>query len=82
MARKDNGPRMVERRYAHVVGWGVDLPEKVMTNHDIEQLVETSDKWIRDRTGIAERRIAHERDTVVTMGVRCKRRACCLRRSI
>ena len=42
--------------YAHVVGWGVEVPEQVMTNHDIEQLVDTSDKWIRERTGIAERR--------------------------
>ncbi|MGF1504184.1 MAG: beta-ketoacyl-ACP synthase III [Anaerolineae bacterium] len=62
-------------RYAHIIGWGVDVPEHVMTNHDIEKLVETSDQWIRERTGIHERRIAGDRDNVVTMGVRAARRA-------
>ena len=62
-------------RYAHVVGWGVDVPEKVMTNAEIELLVDTSDEWIRDRTGIAQRHIADERETGVSMGVRASRRA-------
>lgn len=61
--------------YAHVVGWGVEVPEQVMTNHDIEQLVDTSDKWIRERTGIAERRVAGERENVVTLGIKAARKA-------
>ncbi len=61
--------------YAHVVGWGVEVPEQVMTNHDIEQLVDTSDKWIRERTGIAERRVAGEKENVVTLGVKAARKA-------
>ncbi len=64
-----------DRRYAHVIGWGVEIPERVMTNHEIEKLVETSDEWIRERTGIAERRIADDRDTTVTLGVRAARKA-------
>ncbi|NDJ52607.1 MAG: ketoacyl-ACP synthase III [Chloroflexi bacterium] len=72
MARPRNG---AGHHYAHVVGWGVAVPEQVMTNADIERLVETNDKWIRDRTGIAERRIADERDTAATLGARAARKA-------
>src|SRR5690349_20764318 len=64
-----------DRRYAHIVGWGVEIPEKVLTNHDIEKMVDTSDAWIRERTGIAERRIADDRDSTVTLGVRAARKA-------
>lgn len=45
---------------AGIIGTGVDLPDKVLTNFDMEQIVETSDEWIRTRTGIQERRIAPE----------------------
>lgn len=64
-----------DRRYAHVVGWGVEIPERVLTNHEIEMMVDTNDQWIRERTGIAERRIADDRDTTVTLGVRAARKA-------
>ncbi|HET6871361.1 MAG TPA: beta-ketoacyl-ACP synthase III [Sporolactobacillaceae bacterium] len=43
-----------------VLGMGKYVPEKVLTNHDLEKMVETSDEWIRTRTGIQERRIADE----------------------
>lgn len=45
------------------IGFGVCLPEKRLTNFDLEKIVETSDEWIRTRTGIAERRVAqpHEK---------------------
>ncbi len=43
---------------AGILGWGYCLPSKVLTNHDLEKMVETSDEWIRTRTGIEERRIA------------------------
>jgi 3-oxoacyl-[acyl-carrier-protein] synthase III len=55
------------RRYAHVLGWGKYVPDRVMTNDDIARLVDTNDEWIRTRTGIAERRIAGEDDTTTTM---------------
>jgi 3-oxoacyl-[acyl-carrier-protein] synthase-3 len=64
-----------DRRYAHVIGWGTEIPERVLTNTEIEQMVETSDEWIRERTGIVERRIADERDTTVTLGGRAARKA-------
>ncbi len=41
-----------------IAGIGRYVPEKVLTNHDLEQMVETSDQWIRERTGIVERHIA------------------------
>lgn len=45
-------------RYAAIVGWGMSVPERVVTNADLEQAIDTSDEWIRTRTGIVERRIA------------------------
>ncbi|MGI9623397.1 MAG: 3-oxoacyl-ACP synthase, partial [Acidimicrobiales bacterium] len=44
-------------RGATITGYGTALPEKVLTNHDLAQMVDTTDEWIRDRTGIEERRI-------------------------
>ena len=46
-------------RYAEIIGWGKALPPTVLTNHDLEKIVDTSDEWITSRTGIKERRIAH-----------------------
>jgi 3-oxoacyl-[acyl-carrier-protein] synthase-3 len=43
-----------------VLGTGAELPSKVLTNHDLEKMVETSDEWITVRTGIKERRILEE----------------------
>jgi 3-oxoacyl-[acyl-carrier-protein] synthase-3 len=67
--------RPANGRYAHVTGWGVEVPERVMTNYDLEQMVETSDTWIRERTGIRERRIADDRDNTTTLGLRAARKA-------
>ncbi len=62
-------------RYARVIGWGKYLPEKVLTNQELEQLVNTSDAWIWSRTGIRERRIAGADETASTMAVRASREA-------
>ncbi len=51
-----------------IIGTGSYVPERVLTNYDLEKMVETSDKWIFERTGIRERRIAAEEETNVTMG--------------
>ncbi len=48
----------VRPRYAQIVGWGMAVPERVVTNDDLARMVETSDEWIRSRTGIRERRMA------------------------
>lgn len=64
------------RRYAHIVGWGYEVPAKVITNHDLEQIVETSDEWIRSRTGIEERHVAADpKETTSSLAVVAARRA-------
>ncbi|NPV92210.1 MAG: ketoacyl-ACP synthase III [Firmicutes bacterium] len=45
-------------RLATITGLGIGLPDTVLTNHDLEKMIDTSDEWIRERTGIRERRIA------------------------
>lgn len=57
-----------------ITGTGSALPEKVVTNFDLQELVETSDEWIRERTGIAERRISTG-DTVSTLSARACQKA-------
>ncbi|MCH7663716.1 MAG: ketoacyl-ACP synthase III [Chloroflexi bacterium] len=54
--------------YAHITGWGMHVPEKILTNAEIAKMVDTDDEWIRDRTGIEERRIASEQDTCASLG--------------
>jgi len=54
--------------YSRIMGTGSHLPEKVVTNHDLEKVMDTSDKWIRERTGIRERRLASESETTVSLG--------------
>jgi len=60
---------------AAIVGTGSYLPEKVLTNADLEKLVETSDEWIFTRTGIRQRRVAAEGQTTSDLGVEAARRA-------
>ncbi|HNQ78561.1 MAG TPA: beta-ketoacyl-ACP synthase III [Acidobacteriota bacterium] len=54
----------MEKLKARIVGTGRSLPEKVLTNFDLEKIVDTSDEWIRTRTGIRERRIASENESL------------------
>jgi 3-oxoacyl-[acyl-carrier-protein] synthase-3 len=51
-----------------IIGTGSYVPERILTNRDLEKMVQTSDKWILERTGIHERRIAAEEESNVTMG--------------
>lgn len=57
----------MQRPIAAIMGLGVTLPSGVVTNHDFEQRLDTSDQWIVERTGIKERRWAGPEDTVATM---------------
>ena len=66
---------MSQKIYAAIAGVGHYAPEKVLTNADLEKMVDTSDEWIRTRTGIRERRIAAENETTSTMGLAAARRA-------
>jgi len=51
-----------------IIGTGSYVPKRILKNRDLEKMVDTSDKWIVDRTGIRERRIAADDETNVTMG--------------
>ncbi len=61
--------------FVRIAGWGKYLPRRVMSNAELETLVETSDEWIRSRSGIGERRIAADDETTATMGVAAAREA-------
>jgi 3-oxoacyl-[acyl-carrier-protein] synthase-3 len=61
--------------FARITGTGGYLPEKVLTNADLENMVETSDEWIVTRTGIRERHIAAEGETTCDMALQASRAA-------
>ncbi len=54
--------------FAHITGWGMSVPEPVLTNDDLSKMVDTNDQWIRERTGIRERHIARENQFPSTLG--------------
>lgn len=58
-----------------ILGIGSCLPEKVLTNADLEKMVETSDEWITQRTGISERRVLEKEEPAYTLGVKAAVRA-------
>ncbi|MFI5334142.1 MAG: beta-ketoacyl-ACP synthase III [Chlamydiales bacterium] len=60
---------------ARIIGTGSYLPERILTNADLEKMVETSDEWIVSRTGMKERRIARQDEFTSDMGVEAGRRA-------
>ncbi len=62
-------------KHAQIVGWGKYLPAKVVTNHDIEKMVDTTDEWIVSHTGIRERRVVEAGETTVSMAVAAARSA-------
>jgi 3-oxoacyl-[acyl-carrier-protein] synthase-3 len=60
---------------SRIVGTGAYAPERVLTNFDLEKMVDTSDQWIRERTGISERRIARPDEATSDMALAAARRA-------
>ncbi len=61
--------------YSRIAGTGSYLPEKVLSNHDLESIVETSDQWIKERTGIKERHIAAENETTTDLAYQASLKA-------
>ncbi|HEX2244409.1 MAG TPA: beta-ketoacyl-ACP synthase III [Gammaproteobacteria bacterium] len=61
--------------YTRIAGIGGYLPEKVLTNHDLERIVHTSDEWITERTGIKRRHIVADGETTCDMAEAAARRA-------
>lgn len=56
-------------RYAHVTGWGMAVPQKILTNQQLEEMVDTTAEWIASRTGIQERRIASDHESTYTLAL-------------
>ena len=61
--------------YSRIVGTGSALPERVLTNADLEKFVDTSDEWIRERTGIRQRHVAAEGETTGDLATLAAQRA-------
>src|SRR5512138_1761163 len=57
------------KRYGNIIGWGKYVPSRVITNADLEKMVDTSDEWIVARTGIREGHIVEEGETTSSMSV-------------
>jgi len=66
---------MVNRLPLTIRGLGSALPDKIMTNADFEKFLDTSDEWIRTRSGIRERRICSEGENTLTLAVTASRKA-------
>lgn len=61
--------------YSRIVGTGSYLPEKVLSNHDLEKMVETNDQWIQDRTGIKKRHIVADNETTTDLAFNAAEKA-------
>jgi len=61
--------------YSRIIGTGSHLPEKVLTNADLERIVDTNDQWIRERTGIHERRVVGENESTIDLAEGAARNA-------
>ncbi len=61
--------------FVRIIGTGSYLPEKVVTNKELEETIDTTDEWIRERTGIKRRHIAAEGETTSDMAVQAAERA-------
>ena len=63
-------------RGVKIIGTGHYLPPRVVTNHDLSKRLDTSDEWIKARTGISERRVVDEGSSTATLGARAVSNAC------
>jgi 3-oxoacyl-[acyl-carrier-protein] synthase-3 len=61
--------------YSRIAGTGSYLPEKVLTNHDLEKMVDTTDQWITDRTGIKKRHIIADDETTTDLAYQASLKA-------
>ena len=66
---------MPTQRYAHITGWGMSVPERVLTNDELARTVDTTNEWIVGRTGIRERRIAGPKESTATLAIAAARSA-------
>ena len=62
-------------RYGNIVGWGKHVPEKIITNSDLEKILDTTDEWIFSRTGIRQRHVVSDGESNSGMAVAAARKA-------
>src|SRR3954466_15974463 len=77
-SQPDPSPRTridLPKRTVSIIGTGSYLPERILTNAELEKMVDTSDEWIRSRTGIGARRIAAENETTSDMAAKAAQSA-------
>jgi 3-oxoacyl-[acyl-carrier-protein] synthase-3 len=70
-SNKQNG----NGRHAEIIGWGMCAPQRVVTNEDLAKTLDTSDEWIRERTGICQRHVVSDGETTASMAVQAAQRA-------
>lgn len=66
---------MDSKRKVSIIGTGSYVPEKVLTNHDLEKILDTTDEWIHSRTGMRERHIASDNQASSDLGAEAAKRA-------
>ena len=66
---------MPNKPHIHIIGTGAYIPHKVLTNHDLSKMVETSDEWITTRTGIKERHVAAKDEAASDLAAHAAKRA-------
>ena len=74
MTKSVKAPTFLQKRRAVIIATGCSLPEKVLSNDDLEKMVDTSDEWITTRTGIKERRIVSDGQTTASLGLEAARK--------
>ena len=62
-------------QYSAITGWGMCVPEKILTNADMERFVDTTDEWITARTGIKQRHVASSGESASTLSIAAARQA-------
>jgi 3-oxoacyl-[acyl-carrier-protein] synthase-3 len=71
----EDNPVETRFRSVGIVGTGFYVPEKILTNSDLEKMLDTTDEWIRTRTGIKERRIADDNEATSDLAIKAARKA-------
>ena len=59
----------------HVSGFGHAVPERIVTNQELSEMIDTTDEWIVERTGISQRHIASDEESSATLGATAAKRA-------
>ncbi len=75
MSKETSGRFFDTKRRAVIAGTGSYVPERILSNHELEKMVDTSDEWITTRTGIKERRIIADGQTTMTLGLQASLKA-------